>query len=83
VDRFWIAAAVVGGSVPTIAFIVALFWWLKCKPLWKADEDDEGHLEEPVVELSGLEQPGQIQQQAGSEGVDMSKSETANTAWLQ
>jgi hypothetical protein len=31
---------VVGGSVPTIAFVVALFWWLKCSHLWQANEKD-------------------------------------------
>ncbi|KAM7210408.1 hypothetical protein V8F06_014212 [Rhypophila decipiens] len=35
---FWTAGAVVGGMVPTIAFIVALFWWVKCRQIWKANE---------------------------------------------
>ncbi len=35
---YWIGGAVVGGLVPTIAFVVALFWWLKCNHLWKANE---------------------------------------------
>ena len=38
---YWIVAAVVGGSVPAIAFVVALFWWLKCRDLWKANERQE------------------------------------------
>uniref|UniRef100_A0A0D2XL35 Uncharacterized protein n=1 Tax=Fusarium oxysporum (strain Fo5176) TaxID=660025 RepID=A0A0D2XL35_FUSOF len=36
--QYWAAAAVIGGSVPTIPFIVALFWWLKCRHLWQANE---------------------------------------------
>ncbi len=35
---YWAAGAIVGGSVPSIAFVVALFWWLKCRHLWKANE---------------------------------------------
>lgn len=35
---FWVGSAVIGGLVPTMAFVVALFWWLKCRHLWKANE---------------------------------------------
>ncbi|KAM7188161.1 hypothetical protein V8F20_010657 [Naviculisporaceae sp. PSN 640] len=35
---FWIFGAVVGGLVPTAAFVVALFWWVKCRQIWKANE---------------------------------------------
>lgn len=38
VMEYWAGAAHVGGSVPTVAFVVALFWWLKCRHLWKANE---------------------------------------------
>ncbi|KAK4108552.1 hypothetical protein N656DRAFT_761206 [Canariomyces notabilis] len=38
VIHYWTGAAVVGGLVPAIAFVTALFWWLKCKHLWKANE---------------------------------------------
>ncbi|KAK3682943.1 hypothetical protein B0T22DRAFT_502102 [Podospora appendiculata] len=31
--NYWIAAAVVGGMVPMGAFVVAVFWWLKCQHL--------------------------------------------------
>lgn len=36
--QYWAAAAIVGSAVPTMAFVVALFWWLKCSHLWKATE---------------------------------------------
>lgn len=35
---YWAGAAVLGAALPTFAFVVALFWWLKCSHLWKADE---------------------------------------------
>ncbi|KAK0613957.1 hypothetical protein B0T14DRAFT_436678 [Immersiella caudata] len=38
IKRYWIGSAVIGSIVPTMAFIVALFWWLKCRHLWKANE---------------------------------------------
>ncbi|KAM7219123.1 hypothetical protein V8F06_005561 [Rhypophila decipiens] len=34
----WIVAAVVGASIPTMALIVALWWWRTCKLLWAASE---------------------------------------------
>ncbi|KAK0643191.1 hypothetical protein B0T16DRAFT_391758 [Cercophora newfieldiana] len=38
VQRYWIGSAIIGSFVPTVAFVVALFWWLKCRHLWKANE---------------------------------------------
>lgn len=38
VVQFWTASAAVGGIVPVITFIVAIFWWIRCSDLWKADE---------------------------------------------
>jgi len=38
VTRYWSMAAIIGGALPVIAFVVTLFWWLKCKPLWRANE---------------------------------------------
>lgn len=38
VVRWWTGAAVVGVLVPVMAFVVALFWWMRCSNLWKADE---------------------------------------------
>jgi hypothetical protein len=37
-EQYWIGAAVVGSLFPIIALSTALFWWLKCKHLWKANE---------------------------------------------
>lgn len=38
VQRYWIAATVVGGLVPFCAFLVAVFGWLECQHLWTANE---------------------------------------------
>ncbi len=35
---YWATAAVVGGLVPIVAFVVAVFWWLKCQHLWATRE---------------------------------------------
>ncbi|KAK3332753.1 hypothetical protein B0T19DRAFT_353144 [Cercophora scortea] len=40
VTGYWITAAVVGGIVPIFAFLVAVFWWLKCQHLWAAAGDE-------------------------------------------
>ncbi|KAK3360564.1 hypothetical protein B0T25DRAFT_496507 [Lasiosphaeria hispida] len=51
VDSFWISAAVVGGLAPAVAFMVALFWWFKCKPFWRVDENETQHWPESGYEL--------------------------------
>jgi hypothetical protein len=40
---YWGFAAVLGGAIPLIAFLVALFWWVKCKHLWSANEKGQGN----------------------------------------
>jgi hypothetical protein len=45
VVKYWVLATAFGLAVPTLAFLVAVFWWLKCQHLWKADE------KEPMREL--------------------------------
>jgi len=35
---YWAAAAVVGGLFRCIAFFLAVFWWIRCRDLWKANE---------------------------------------------
>lgn len=42
---YWALATAFGLAVPILAFLVAVFWWLKCQHLWKADE------KEPILEL--------------------------------
>ncbi|KAF4457811.1 hypothetical protein F53441_325 [Fusarium austroafricanum] len=39
---YWGFAAVIGGAIPLITFLVALFWWMKCKHLWSANEKGQG-----------------------------------------
>jgi hypothetical protein len=34
----WILCASIGGLLPICVFIIALFWWLRCRDLWSADE---------------------------------------------
>jgi hypothetical protein len=34
----WAAAAAGGLLIPVSSFVVAAFWWQKCKPLWAATE---------------------------------------------
>ncbi|KAK0641976.1 hypothetical protein B0T16DRAFT_358933 [Cercophora newfieldiana] len=43
---WWIGFAVVGGTVPVVAFVVALFWWLKCQPMWKVNQRGERHADQ-------------------------------------
>lgn len=38
ISLFWTAGTAFGSLVPTIAFLTAMFWWLKCKHLWAANE---------------------------------------------
>ncbi len=38
VELFWASATTIGGLVDIVAFIVAVFWWLKCQHLWSANE---------------------------------------------
>ncbi|KAK3356408.1 hypothetical protein B0T25DRAFT_450916 [Lasiosphaeria hispida] len=35
---YWTAAAAVGGLIPVVTFVIAVFWWLKCSHLWNANE---------------------------------------------
>jgi hypothetical protein len=42
VINYWALAAGFGLAVPLITFVVAVYWWVTCKPLWKAKERDEG-----------------------------------------
>ncbi|OIW22757.1 hypothetical protein CONLIGDRAFT_694582 [Coniochaeta ligniaria NRRL 30616] len=39
VVKYWAAAAGFGLAIPMVVFVVAVFWWLKCAHLWKANED--------------------------------------------
>ena len=45
VQKYWIGATVVGGLVPFIAFLVALFGWLECQHLWSANESGPARME--------------------------------------
>jgi hypothetical protein len=38
VTKYWAVATSFGLALPTVAFLIAVFWWLKCQHLWKADE---------------------------------------------
>jgi len=38
VVTYWSTAAGFGLAIPVVSFVVAVFWWLRCQPLWKADE---------------------------------------------
>ena len=38
VQKYWIAATVIGGLVPFFAFLVAVFGWLESQHLWTANE---------------------------------------------
>lgn len=38
ISTFWTAGTALGALVPTIALVTSLFWWLKCKHLWSANE---------------------------------------------
>ncbi|KAF2112515.1 hypothetical protein BDV96DRAFT_648772 [Lophiotrema nucula] len=38
VGRYWIGATVIGGLVPFISFLWAVFGWLKCQHLWTVNE---------------------------------------------
>lgn len=51
---YWGIAAVIGGAIPLIAFIVALFWWVNCKHLWNASEKYQGGLENNTTDTAWL-----------------------------
>jgi hypothetical protein len=34
----WVAASVLGGSVPVVVFITAIHWWRNCQHLWSTKE---------------------------------------------
>lgn len=38
----WIAASVVGGSVPALVLLTAYVWWMKCQHLWSTKETGSG-----------------------------------------
>ena len=38
VMKYWIGGTVIGGLVPFLAFLVAVFGWLECQHLWAANE---------------------------------------------
>ncbi|KAB5560223.1 hypothetical protein GE09DRAFT_962289 [Coniochaeta sp. 2T2.1] len=40
VVMFWAIATAIGGFVPVSVFFVAIFWWMRCKNLWRAEERD-------------------------------------------
>ncbi|KAK3936993.1 hypothetical protein QBC46DRAFT_320461 [Diplogelasinospora grovesii] len=35
---YWATATVIGGFIPLSALVTALFWWMDCKDIWKANE---------------------------------------------
>ncbi len=41
VKGYWIGAAVIGTLIPTSAFVGTLFWWLRCKHLWSANQQPQ------------------------------------------
>jgi len=40
VVKYWAIATAIGGFVPVAVFFVAIFWWMRCKNLWRAEERD-------------------------------------------
>jgi hypothetical protein len=42
VINYWAIAVGIGLFVPIVAFLVAVFWWLKCQHLWMANETSSG-----------------------------------------
>jgi hypothetical protein len=40
VVMYWAIATAIGGFVPVAVFFVAIFWWTRCKNLWRAEERD-------------------------------------------
>ncbi|KAF2668945.1 hypothetical protein BT63DRAFT_246313 [Microthyrium microscopicum] len=40
VKTYWAVATGLGLAIPTVSFVLAVFWWLKCQHLWKASETD-------------------------------------------
>lgn len=41
VEMYWALATIIGGLVPVFVFVVAIFWWVRCKNLWRAGERDQ------------------------------------------
>ncbi len=38
VVEYWAVAAGFGLAAPMCSFVVAIFWWINCKPFWTANE---------------------------------------------
>ncbi|OIW31119.1 hypothetical protein CONLIGDRAFT_614585 [Coniochaeta ligniaria NRRL 30616] len=38
VVMYWAIATAIGGIVPVAVFFIAIFWWMRCKNLWRAEE---------------------------------------------
>lgn len=48
VQTSWAIGATIGGLIPFISCLVAMFWWLKCKHLWSANEITHPHQLQPI-----------------------------------
>jgi hypothetical protein len=43
VAKYWGIGTAFGGLVPLVAFIVAIFWWLKSQHLWSVNDRNRGY----------------------------------------
>lgn len=39
VTKYWATSAGFGLGIPFVTFLIALFWWIRCQPLWGINDE--------------------------------------------